>query len=468
MELAIVEGLIRDARAEAYGCPATIACAQEVAHVARGKSVVEAATIAESRILGALGQAEGMESSRSVALDALHAALGDLLASDVRLSAPAEAPDELGVLVGMSGGVDSAVAAYLLRQQGYRVVGVTLKLWTDSSTSLEGSCCSLEAARRARRVAHSMGIPHLIVDASEVFYEQVVKYFIESYAGGVTPNPCAKCNARVRFGLMLSLADKLGLARVATGHYARMTGDPPTLTRGVDTAKDQSYVLAEVAPTMLHRVLFPVGGMSKREVRAVAAQVGVQGQSMPESQEICFVPDDDHRRFLRERLGERPGVIVDRDGETLGCHTGVYNFTIGQRRGLRLGGPTSERVVRLDAHRSQVVVGGPFELEVREVTVGGVTWHRSETRGQGLLQLRSTAEAIPAHLLNWHGEVGMKSLPDRVTLVLENVAYAVAPGQTAVLYDGDAVVLGGTIVSTDAARDQQSLGARMGVQGPVV
>ncbi len=198
----------------------------------------------------------------------------------------------------MSGGVDSAVAAMLLKRQGFRVVGVTLKLWSDPSSRDERSCCSPEAVSRARRTAHSLGIPHLTIDASEAFYREVVGYFVEEYGKGTTPNPCTKCNARLRFGVMLETAARLGLSRIATGHYARLGGSPPGLIRGVDRSKDQSYVLAEVTPETLRRVVFPLGEMNKTEVRAMASEAGLEGHGVPESQEICFVADDDHKRFL--------------------------------------------------------------------------------------------------------------------------------------------------------------------------
>ena len=298
----------------------------------------------------------------------------------------------------MSGGVDSAVAALLLRDQGYRVAGVTLELWSDAATPGERSCCSPETVRRARRVAHSLGIPHVTLDLSGLFYEQVVCYFVESYRGGATPNPCAKCNARVRFAAMLSLAERLGLSQVATGHYARMIGEPPALARGVDRSKDQSYVLAEVDSQILRRVLFPLGEMTKPEVRALAAAAGLEGHEAPESQEICFVADDDHRRFLRERLGELPGDVVDSAGRRLGGHRGVYNFTIGQRKGLGLSQPEACFVLRLDPRTRQVVVGLESELQTCLMSVGDLTWHRPAPMGGLAAQVRSGGNATPASL----------------------------------------------------------------------
>ncbi|MBC7294609.1 MAG: tRNA 2-thiouridine(34) synthase MnmA, partial [Thermoleophilia bacterium] len=229
-------------------------------------------------------------------------------------------------LVGMSGGVDSSVAALLLRERGLTVAGVTLRLWSPSEDAGDKSCCSPAAVRRARLAAHNLGIPHFTVDAVSLFGESVVEYFVAEYAAGRTPNPCAKCNARLRFPLLRNLADRLGLAWVGTGHYARLTGEPPRLARGRDRRKDQSYVLAEVDPSLLERCVFPLGEMTKRQVRHLAAERGIVGYEAPESQEICFIPDNNYRRFLRTRLGDRPGLIVDTQGEMRGRHRGTYGF----------------------------------------------------------------------------------------------------------------------------------------------
>jgi tRNA-uridine 2-sulfurtransferase len=351
--------------------------------------------------------------------------------------------DEQGVLVGMSGGVDSAVAALILRQQGYRVVGVTLRLWSDPSSVDERACCSAEAVDRAKGVAHSLGIPHLLFDARDSFGEQVVRYFVDEYECGRTPNPCMKCNSRLRFALLLDIAHRLGLARVATGHYARLLGEPLGLARATSADKDQSYVLAEVAPEVLRQVVFPLGGMTKPEVRAMAAQAGLECHAAPESQEICFVADDNHRRFLRERLGARPGAIVDLSGRQIGRHTGTYNFTIGQRKGLGIAAEEPLYVVSLVAERQQVVVGSASDIAVGQIAIGGVVRHRPATGVALTVQWRSTGGALPARLV------------DESTVVLEEPATGVSPGQTAVVYEGEAVVLAGTIRSTEAWGERQ-------------
>ncbi|MBN1321883.1 MAG: tRNA 2-thiouridine(34) synthase MnmA [Thermoleophilia bacterium] len=343
-----------------------------------------------------------------------------------------------GVLVGLSGGVDSAVAASLLVERGYHVVGVTLRLSPDEGSGRMPRRGSVEAIDRARALAEGLGIPYHVVDARAPFQEQVVKYFIEEHMAGRTPNPCVKCNARVRFGLLVEIAGRMGLDHIATGHYARMTGEPRGLARGIDRVKDQSYVLAEVDPGLLRRTIFPLGEMTKVEVKARAVELGLVDSSTVESQEICFIPDNDHRRFLRERLGERPGVLVDRRGEIIGHHAGTYNFTIGQRKRIGLAGAKPLYVVGLAAARGEVVVGEACELGVGAVAIEEVVRHRPVSAGPMLAQLRSTGDAVPA----------LMDGPE--TIVLEEPLKGIAPGQTAVLYEGDAVVLAGTIVATQA------------------
>jgi tRNA-specific 2-thiouridylase len=342
-----------------------------------------------------------------------------------------------GVLVGMSGGVDSSVAALLLKRQGYRVVGVTLKLYDDPTVIGERTCCSPEAVHRAKAVAHQLIIPHLTIDAREIFREQVVEYFVAGYGAGKTPNPCAKCNSRVRFQFMLEVAKRLGLKRLATGHYARMVGEPAALARGQDRAKDQSYVLAEVGPDLLRDVLFPLGELTKPQVRVLASEAGLVGASAPESQEICFVPDDDHVSFLTRRLGERSGKIVDSTGAEWGSHSGTYRFTIGQRKGVRIAHREALYVVALDSARNEVMVGPKEETAVGALRLEGVVHHRTRSGKALTVQVRSS------------GGVYLAEDADDGHIILQEPAFGVAPGQTAVLYEGDNVVLAGTIAKTE-------------------
>lgn len=450
MEIDVENGLVREARYDGEGCLSTLGCAEEVVRRIRGLSFLDAAAISEADLLAALPAAAGRPDSAALALDALHAALSQVIGSGLALTPPSAGPDAGGVLVGMSGGVDSAVAALLLQEQGYRVVGATLRLWDDATASGERSCCSPETVRRARRVAHGLGLPHLTVSAEDVFGDRVVRYFVEAYASGLTPNPCAKCNAQVRFEAMLSVAARAGLAWVATGHYARMVGEPRRLARGVDVRKDQSYVLAEVHPRLLEQVLFPLGEKQKPDVRALAAQAGLEGAQAAESQEICFVPDDDHRRFLAERLGERPGLIVDSEGRTKGSHRGTYHFTVGQRKGLGIAAPEPLYVIGVCAERDEVVVGTAADLQVCSVRVDRLTWHRdlgigATAKPSGLsAQLRSSGATYPVEAVEETG--------GEMEVVLATPACGVAAGQTAVLYRDDAVVVAGTITATTPCR----------------
>ena len=444
IELRIRGGIVEEARYQAHGCPATLASASQVCANVAGSSFLAAASVSQSDICRDLGLVAEKEYTAGIALDALHEALTAALGSSG--CQVACAPDSAltashGVLVGMSGGVDSAVAASLLKEQGCRVVGMTLTFWNDPSVADQRSCCSPENVRRARRVAHSLGIPHVSLDARGAFYDDVVRYFISEYAAGRTPNPCAKCNSRVRLGLLVHSAHRLGLDRVATGHYARLSGDPPRLARGVDETKDQSYVLAEVAPEILEHLVFPLGQMRKPEVRGLAAAAGFEGHSAPESQEICFVPDDDHRRFLRARLGTLPGDIVDAGGRVLGRHEGTYNYTIGQRKGLGIAAAEPLYVLALDAPERRVVVGFAAEGRVGAIRAEGVVWHRELGPGPFAVQVRSAGAALPAPTL----VVG----EDAFTVSLRDPALGVAAGQTAVLYEGDRVVVAGTIASTE-------------------
>lgn len=373
-------------------------------------------------------------------------------------------PDERGVLVGLSGGVDSAVAALLLREQGYRVSAVTLRLWSDPGSSDRRTGRSVQDVARAAQVAERLDIAHAVVDAGDVFSSGVVSYFVDQYAQGRTPNPCVKCNARIRFGLLLEIARKSGLSRIATGHYARLIGSPGALARGVDRGKDQSYVLAEVPPGLLSHCLFPLGSLTKAVVRRLAAGAGLENEVAAESQEICFISDDDHRRFLRQRLGELPGAIVDLSGRQLGRHSGTYNFTIGQRKGLGISADRPLYVVALSAERREVVVGPPEGTAAGGVVLEDVVCHRPQPSRSLLMQWRSTGGSVRARVAGstaqGGGQVQVDTLPpavedepasarhEAVAVILEEPAMGVSPGQTAVLYDRDLVVMAGTIRST--------------------
>lgn len=496
IQVRLDDDMVEAAGFRAYGCPETLASAAEAARQVEGRSLLEAALVSEAALIETLELPPDKWSRAAAAGDALHAALGQALLCSARTAA--DRGDPRGVLVGMSGGVDSTVAALLLREQGYRPVGATLKLWTDPESNTENSCCSGEAVQRARRVAHRLGIPHFTLNAVEAFFADVVQYFLAEYSAGRTPNPCAKCNARLRFGLLAEAAARLGLGKIATGHYARLTGDPPRLARGAYEPKDQSYVLSEIAPELLEHTLFPLGELDKLAVRTLAREAGLEGFDVPESQEICFVPQAGHRTFLRRHLGARPGVIVNAAGQPLGRHSGTYNFTIGQRRGHGVAAAEPLFVTHINPEKAEVVIGLHDELAVEELVLEGVTVHRPRVPTRGLVQTRSSGEPSPGVVAGPAGAEGSCSLangrhatgnamaegnadedqtapgssatdgigattdvttaaadpdlsePGRWLVRFDSPAFGIAPGQTAVLYDGDEVVLAGTIAETHA------------------
>jgi tRNA-specific 2-thiouridylase len=442
LELSLAEGRVTAARFQAYGCPAALAAASELACRLPGLTVLEAAGLGGEDVARSLELPPGKWSCSNVAADALHVALEDAVGRGADLAPPDVSEDDRGVLVGMSGGVDSSVAALALLEQGYRVVGVTFRLWSDPVCVTGRSCCSPESILEARATAHRLGLAHLTVDLSSAFYQEVVEDFIAQYRVARTPNPCVRCNATLRFSALAAVADRLRLRWIATGHYARMLGDPPRLHRGRDLHKDQSYVLAEVSPHLLRRTLFPLGEWDKQATRSRARGGGLPVHDAPESQDICFIPDDDYRRFLSERLGDAPGDIVDLQGRVLGRHRGVYRYTIGQRRGLGIAAAEPLYVVALRADEREVVVAPATEAEVCDVVVESIVRHAS-LPPRVAAQLRSSGDALAARV--------EEAVPERLVVHLERPACGIAPGQAAVLYEGDAVVVAGTIVETRSA-----------------
>jgi tRNA-uridine 2-sulfurtransferase len=353
------------------------------------------------------------------------------------------------VVAAMSGGVDSSVAAALLLQAGYRVIGVTLRIWPNQRPVDAGqrfdSCCSPAAVDDARTVADHLGIPHYVLNAEAEFDREVIQPFLASYLRAETPNPCLACNSQLKFGSLRLRAESWGASRVATGHYARVDRDPESggyrLRRGLDPRKDQSYFLYELTQAQLAASLFPVGHLRKEETRRLARELALPVAEKPESQEICFVGGD-YRAYLRRRAGEsiRPGVIRDTKGVVRGQHSGVPYFTVGQRHGLGIGSPAPLYVIALDAARNEVLVGEERELLSSTVEVGRVRLIAGQTPGgvgPVLVKIRSTQPAVPASLIPVSA--------DRVRLRFEEAQRAVAPGQAAVFYDMDdpEVVLGG-------------------------
>jgi tRNA-uridine 2-sulfurtransferase len=349
------------------------------------------------------------------------------------------------VLVAMSGGVDSSVAAALLVQAGCDVTGVHLKLSdTPAHLQVQGKgCCTLADADDARRVADTLGIPFYVWDFVEQFQQAVVADFAAEYARGRTPNPCARCNERVKVAGLLDRARALGFDALATGHYARV--EDGRLYRAADPAKDQSYVLYMLGPRELAHLRLPLGGLTKPRVRAIAADLGLRTARKPESFDVCFIPDGDTAGWLERRLGARPGEVVDPSGKVLGRHDGAHRFTVGQRRGLGIAAPTPRYVLRIEPAANQVVVGERDDLAVRTVELEAA----SATDGQGLRAGRASAR------LRAHGaEIACRVVPldgGRARLELEEPALGVAPGQAGVLYDGDLVLGGGTIAAATPA-----------------
>jgi len=332
--------------------------------------------------------------------------------------------------------VDSAVAALKLIDEGRTLETATVRLWPGGDRR---SCCSPGALQRARQTAEWLGLPHHFVDREADFEAAVIEPFVAAYLGGETPNPCVRCNPR-RLAALVGLADELGLARVATGHYARLVWrqGEPFVARGADPVKDQSYMLWAVAPEVLARLEFPLGETHKRETRAVAEAVGLPVAAEPESQEVCFAVDG-YQRFLDTR-GVRPraGAIVARDGAVLGTHRGQWRYTIGQRRGLGVSSARPLFVLARRAAANEVVVGGRHELDVREITVRDLV-DRGLGDGSGLLvQLRYRSPAVPVAALE-------RLAAERAVVRLGETFAGAAPGQSAVFYRGDVVVGGGVL-----------------------
>ena len=359
--------------------------------------------------------------------------------------------DRMRVLVAMSGGVDSAVAAARLVRDGHDVTGVHLALSKNPQSFRSGArgCCSLEDSHDARRVADRLGIPFYVWDLSDEFAEQVVDDFVAEYAAGRTPNPCLRCNEKIKFAAVLERGLALGYDAVATGHYARVerAGAEVVLRRAADDAKDQSYVLGVLGQDQLRHSLFPLAGSTKPDVRAEAKQWGFGVAKKPDSHDICFIPDGDTAGFLARRLGTRPGEVVDEEGDVVGAHGGHHGFTVGQRRGLNLGRPAADGrpryVLRIEPVENRVVVGPREHLAVTTLEGIRATWTQRPVLStwRGLAQVRAHGEAMAATI---------SSDGRTMRVVLDAPATGIAPGQAVVVYDGDRVVGSSTIAGAVA------------------
>jgi len=407
VELAVGGDRVVEARGEGEGVA-------ELLERVRGTTVLEAAAIAAPPLPG------------------------DALAEALAQAASAER-SENRVAVAMSGGVDSAVALLRARADG-EAVGVTLRLWIDpAGADTERACCSPESVLAARDACHGLGIPHFTLDLREAFRHAVVTPFVRGYELGETPNPCVRCNGRFRFAELLAFADRIGAPQLATGHYARVVerDGTPLLARGVDERKDQSYMLADLEPRLLERLWFPLGGQTKDETRAEARAAGLGAAGRAESQEACFLGGDDYRDFLvRHGLENTSGPILDEQGARLGTHAGYWHYTPGQRRGLGVARDRALFALRTDRDRNAVVVGPREALARRLVVVRPGRLHVPVARAEAKLRYRSPATRARVE-------------PDGngFVLDLDEPAYAIAPGQAAVLYDDDVVVGAGTISS---------------------
>ena len=350
----------------------------------------------------------------------------------------------------MSGGVDSAVAAALLAESGFDVTGITLKLWCYGTSPVSArACCTLDAIDDARRVARRMGFPHHVVDAEDVFRARVLQPFLDAYASGRTPYPCAACNQHLKFGDLVSRMDLIGADLLATGHYARVVRDPDGthgLACATESDKDQSYALAMVPYAALARATFPLGELTKAEVREHAARLELDVWDKVESQDLCFVPDGDYAGFAARKLGETrglaPGAFVSGDGRRLGTHRGIFHYTVGQRRGLGLVGPEPLYVLSIDAAANQVTVGPRRELERPGLRTTAANWLRPAPPEPGTraeVRIRYHHASAPATLT---------PLADGgVDVAFDQPQSAVTPGQLAVFYAGDRVLGGAEIAS---------------------
>ncbi len=375
------------------------------------------------------------------------------------------------VIVAMSGGVDSSVAAYLMKEKGFQVTGLSFELWDRRDLRASNVCCSVETIELARSVAHRLGIEHHTVDVRDAFYRQVIESFCEAYLGGITPNPCILCNKHIKFHFLLKKAEELGADYVATGHYAsierqnteygthskdagvnrqlapaddRESGTPARflLKKGVDSRKDQSYVLYVMKQEELSKTIFPLGELTKEKTRETARKIGLETAMRPESQEICFVGDETYTDFIRRFSPEslKPGLIIDAGGTVIGEHRGIAFYTIGQRKRLGISSLKPRYVVHIDRLKN-IIVAGPWEDAIKKnFRVTALNWIAVDAPSNPLrahIKVRSTMKAIPATII-----------PEKegsVFVEFDEPQWAPAPGQSAVFYNDDIVIGGGII-----------------------
>ncbi|HZK25932.1 MAG TPA: tRNA 2-thiouridine(34) synthase MnmA [Thermoclostridium sp.] len=358
------------------------------------------------------------------------------------------------VMLGMSGGVDSSVAAAILKKQGYDVIGITLQIWPDTlfGPQPEDGCCSFSAVEDARKVAFQLDIPYYVLNFQEIFEKSVINYFIEEYTKGRTPNPCIACNRYVKFEAMLNKAISMDIDYVATGHYARIEKDDLSgrylLKKSATDKKDQTYALYNMKQYQLERTLFPIGDFSKEQVRQIAEELGFVVADKPDSQEICFVTDNNYAGFISSRLTKPmpPGNFVDTDGNIVGRHKGIYNYTIGQRKGLGLSFGQPMYVVRLDVENNEVVLGKSGKEYSDGLIASDLNWipfdnlHNSRKVNAKVRYSAKETEAEISRIDN-----------DKIRVEFTSPQRAITPGQSIVFYDGD-VVLGGGVIEEQINR----------------
>jgi len=354
------------------------------------------------------------------------------------------------IVVAMSGGVDSSVAAALLKEQGHEVSGMMLRLWSQPGKESENACCTLESVSLAEQVARQLGIPFRTVDAKQPFREIVVEYFLESHLRGETPNPCLMCNRHIRWGILLEEAQKLGADYLATGHYVRTREKDGViqLLRGVDKGKDQAYVLHVLNQAQLNRSLFPIGAYPKSEIRAMARRFNLPVAEKADSQDLCFLSGGDYRDFLREYAPEsiQVGEIRNRKGEVLGKHQGLANYTIGQRKGLGISSPRPLYVLAKNQRENLLIVGEKAELGQKTMRVTNVNWISGVTPAEKFraqVKIRYTAREAWAEIEPIHVELSSAE----VSVTFDEPLRDITPGQAAVFYDGE-VCLGGGMIKT--------------------
>ena len=429
------DGTIAAARFGAAACAHATAAAAWACRRSQGNRFLDAARASLADCAEELGLAGHARACAAVALDALHAALGD--AAERALALPLAGGR---VAVAMSGGVDSAVALLRERAGSGDVVGLTLRLWIDEQApDAERACCSPAAVLRARESCHALGLPHVTLDGREAFRRAVVEPFVAGYARGETPNPCTTCNGSYRLAALVGVAQRLGARHVATGHYARLVErDGRTLVgRGADAAKDQSYMLARVPPEVLERLRLPLGNATKAAVRAEAAAAGLAAATARESQDVCFLGGGALDDFLaREGVQLDAGSIRDEAGHELGRHTGTAAYTPGQRRGLGVAAPTKLYVLRADAARNELVVGPRSSLACSEVWLSEARSEDGVTRVHAKLRGRSPTVSA-----------SVEPVPGGLRLHLDEPVYGVAAGQTAALYDEYGCVVGSGVIA---------------------